>query len=63
MDTQHYWIVGGEYRSFEFNAMIEGTEQLIGPIDDRDQAEVLWRQVSERHKSNATMRFTIASSR
>jgi hypothetical protein len=61
MEKQRFWIVGGEYRSLEFDAMIAGTEKVVGPLAARAQAEVKWREMSEHHRDSATVRFAIAS--
>jgi hypothetical protein len=63
MDTQRYWIVGGEYNSMTFDDLVEGTERLVGPLPSREEAERTWREISERHRQNATVRFTIAAER
>jgi len=60
MSNSRYWVVGGEYRSLDFVEVVDGTQRLIGPFDGRDAAERSWREVSERHRSDCTMRFTIA---
>ena len=60
MSNSRYWVVGGQYRSLDFSEVVDGTQHLIGPFDRRDAAEHSWREVSEKHRSNCTMRFTIA---
>jgi hypothetical protein len=39
--------------------MIPGTEIVVGPLASHDLAERFWRQLSERHRANAAMRFSI----
>ncbi len=63
MESQRFWVIGGEYRSFDFDHMIEGTEQVVGPLASRDQAEEKWKEMSQKHKREATVRFTIAAER
>ena len=60
MSNFRYWVVGGEYRSLDFAEVVDGTQRLIGPFDRRETAERSWREVSEQHRSDCTMRFTIA---
>ena len=60
MSNSRYWVVGGEYRSLDFAEVVDGTQRLIGPFEARDAAEHSWREVSEAHRANCTMRFTIA---
>jgi hypothetical protein len=55
-----FWVVGGEYRSFEFEELMEGTERVFGPFASRSAAEAVWRDTSERHRAQSTVRFTIA---
>ena len=63
MSDTRFWVVGGEYRSLDFQQVVDGTQRLIGPFDRRDAAEASWREVSEQHRGECTMRFTIAQER
>ncbi|MFT0891196.1 hypothetical protein [Pseudochelatococcus sp. G4_1912] len=63
MEHSRYWIVGGEYSDTDFQNIIPGTEQISGPFNSRDDVEEEWRRISERHRSQALMRFSIASER
>lgn len=60
MSNARFWVVGGEYRSLAFEEVVDGTQRLIGPFDQRDTAENSWRELSEQHRSHCTVRFTIA---
>jgi hypothetical protein len=60
MSNSRFWVVGGEYRSLDFDEIVDGTQQLLGPFDQRDAAERSWRDISERHRTHCTVRFTIA---
>jgi hypothetical protein len=60
MPSSRFWVVGGEYRSLEFDKIVEGTQRLLGPFTARDEAERTWRDVSEQHRTRCTVRFTIA---
>lgn len=59
MSNSRFWVVGGEYRSLEFDEIIDGSQQLIGPFGERAAAERSWRDVSEQNRSRCTVRFTI----
>jgi hypothetical protein len=59
MSNPRFWVVGGEYRSLDFDEIIEGTQRLLGPYAARDEAERNWREISERNRSRCTVRFTI----
>jgi hypothetical protein len=57
---QRFWVVGGEYRSLDFDQIIDGTARVIGPFVDRRDAEHAWRDVSEQHRHRCAVRFSIA---
>jgi hypothetical protein len=59
MNTQRFWVVGGEFLSLHFDQLVAGTEQLLGPFLDHGEAEREWRKVSERHRHRGAVRFTI----
>ena len=59
MGTTRYWVVGGEFRSPEFDALIDGTGRIWGPFETRGDAEGLWREVSEQRRWSCCTRFTI----
>ncbi len=61
MASTMYWVVGGEYRSFDFDELKEGTGRVFGPFPSREDAETVWRDTSERHRCQSTMRFTIVA--
>jgi hypothetical protein len=60
MSNSRFWVVGGEYRSLAFDEIIDGTQHLLGPFDQRDAAERSWRDISEQNRACCTVRFTIA---
>jgi hypothetical protein len=60
MQTSRFWVVGGEYTSCDCNTIVQGTERVIGPFESRMEAERTWRSVSEDHRPQAQVRFTIA---
>jgi hypothetical protein len=63
MDNAQYWVVGGEYTSTEFKQLVEGTERVVGPFERRGDAEQSWRDLSEKYRPQAQVRFTIAQDR
>jgi hypothetical protein len=60
MQFTRYWVIGGEFTSTEFETLIEGTQRVLGPFESRGEAERTWRDVSEGHRPQAQVRFTIA---
>ena len=60
MKRSQYWVVGGEYTSIEFETLVDGTQRVVGPFQSRSDAERAWRDISEDHRSQARVRFTIA---
>jgi hypothetical protein len=61
MATTRYWVVGGEFRSAEFDELIGGTGRMWGPFDMRSDAESVWREESELYRSSCCTRFTIVT--
>ena len=61
MTKERFWVVGGDYSCMGFRELKPGSQQMIGPFEDRDQARRVWKQVSTEHSSRATARFSIAS--
>ena len=60
MQKGHFWVIGGEYTCCDFKILIKGTERVEGPFDSRGDAERTWRNLSENHRPQAQVRFTIA---
>jgi hypothetical protein len=58
-NTQRFWVIGGEFRSLQFDQLLDGSGQLLGPFDDRHNAEQAWRDLSERNRHLCAVRFTI----
>ena len=46
-----------------FETVIAGTERVLGPFAERRSAEEAWRNLSEAHRSQCLMRFSIAAER
>jgi hypothetical protein len=61
--TNRFWVIGGEYKSMLFDELIDGTERLFGPFAARNEAERTWREISERHRPQCTVRFSIVEER
>jgi hypothetical protein len=61
MAPNRFWVVGGEYTSLRFEELVGGTERLFGPYFTRDHAERIWREMSERHRPQCNVRFTIVA--
>lgn len=61
MQNGRFWIVGGEFTSTDFNQVIEGTQQVVGPMECRKKAEQLWRNMSEQDRSQCNVRYSIVS--
>ena len=59
MSNSRFWVIGGEYRSLNFDEIVDGTQCLLGPFDQQDVAQTTWRNISEQHRSRCTVRFTI----
>jgi hypothetical protein len=59
MSTERYWVVGGEFQSPEFDALVDGTGRIWGPFAARTDAESVWREESEQRRWSCCTRFTI----
>jgi hypothetical protein len=58
--TRTYWVIGGEYETMKFDRLVRGTEVVLGPFGCCEDAQSAWRDVSDRTRSRATVRFSIA---
>jgi hypothetical protein len=58
-----FWVLGGEYTSLKFEQLIDGTERLFGPYPARSEAERRWRELSEQHRPQCNVRFSIVEER
>jgi hypothetical protein len=61
--SHRFWVIGGEYTSTLFEELVDGTERLLGPFTARKDAEHTWREVSERHRCQCNVRFSIVEER
>lgn len=58
-NSHRFWVVGGEFQSLQFDRLIDGTGELIGPFAEKSEAELAWRRMSEQHRHRGAVRFTI----
>ncbi|MGA0601721.1 DUF4170 domain-containing protein [Caulobacter sp. KR2-114] len=61
MTKERFWVVGGEYACIGFKQLKDGTQQMLGPFETRDEASRAWRRLSAENSSRATARFSIAA--
>ena len=59
--TPWYWVVGGKYETMAFDRLVQGTECVFGPFECVQDAETMWRCVTEKTRCQATVRYTIAA--
>jgi hypothetical protein len=59
--AQRYWVVGGKYETMEFDRLVAGTESVFGPFGSAQDAHSTWRDVTEKTRCQATVRYTIAT--
>jgi hypothetical protein len=59
MSEQRYWVIGGEFRSTQFDELLDGSARVFGPFDSQSTAERVWRDNSEQYRSSCCTRFTI----
>ena len=57
--TTKYWVIGADYRDFNFNEVVDGTSRVLGPYADYRDATSAWRQEATASRYKATTRFTI----
>ena len=61
MNTERYWVVGGEYSSTTFHTLKKGHPDVLGPFKTRDEARAAWKQISETTRSCATAKYSITA--
>jgi hypothetical protein len=59
--TPRYWVVGGKYETMAFDCLVQGTERVFGPFECVQDAESMWRCVTEKTRCQGTVRYTIAA--
>jgi hypothetical protein len=61
MSAIRYWVIGGEFRSTEFDALIDGSGRIWGPFETHSDAASVWREESEQHRWSCCTRFTVVA--
>jgi hypothetical protein len=61
MTKERYWVVGGDYTCTGFKSLKDGTHQMVGPFEQRTDAQAAWRQLSDETRSRATARYAITA--
>ncbi|MEO1192202.1 MAG: DUF4170 domain-containing protein [Pseudomonadota bacterium] len=57
---QQYWVVGGEYTTTHFTALVPGkSEEWIGPFGDYENAKEEWQKRSWQQVDNCFARYRI----
>ncbi len=57
--SSNYWVIGGEFGSMNFHKLVHGSAQVQGPFKTRQEAEDVWREVSEQNRHRGSVRFSI----
>ena len=60
MRTQ-FWVIGGEYSNSSFDKLSDGAGRALGPYENYEQAETVWREETSRSRHEAFTRYTIVS--
>jgi hypothetical protein len=60
--AKQFFVIGGEYKDAEFNEPEEGSHRVFGPYATYEEAEQVWKQRSERSRSQAYTRYQIVAS-
>lgn len=63
MTKERYWVVGGDYTCMGFRELKDGSGKMVGPFEDRDEAQAAWRRISDENRSKATARYAITAER
>ena len=61
MQDQRYYVIGGNYRDLDFNALRDGCGTILGPFECEEDARSEWKRVSFANKSTATARYLIVA--
>ena len=56
-----YWVIGADYRDFNFEDVVDGTSRVLGPYSDYGHASQAWREAATESRYRATTRFTIVT--
>ena len=55
-----FWVIGGEFHDTRFR-QLDGPAEAAGPFPSYDEAFKVWQQRSTETRSQAHVRYTIAS--
>ena len=61
MTKERYWVVGGDYTCMGFKELKPGTQTVVGPYEDRTEAQAAWRRLADETRSQATSRYAITA--
>ena len=59
MTKQQFWVIGADYRDMQFQQVVDGSSQVLGPYTDYREASQAWREQAMATRYKATTRFTI----
>lgn len=59
MRNERYWVIGGEYESTAFERLMDGTEKVLGPYLNLDEAKRAWERIAVDTRAICNARFTI----
>ena len=63
MSHDRFWVIGGEFSCMAFKALQQGSGRIEGPFSTREDAQSVWKRLSEGSSSRATTRYSIAVER
>jgi hypothetical protein len=61
IETERFWVVGGQYSSTNFHSFKSGQPDVYGPFKSREEAREEWKRLSEQTRSSATTKYAITS--
>jgi hypothetical protein len=61
MTKERFWVVGGEYSCTAFKSLKNGTPEVLGPYESREEAAAVWRRKADETRSLATAKYAIAT--
>jgi len=56
---KQFWVIGADYRDMQFDEVVDGSSQVLGPYADYREASSAWRERAMATRYRATTRFTI----
>ncbi len=61
MDTERFWVLGGNYTSTRLHTVRDGELEAHGPFETRELAQNAWKRLSQEHSPKASMKFSICA--